>query len=85
MATEWKCISHLCPVRAALQELDAAGLAWVGGEAWQPPSSLVSSGPGAMCDLTLDASIGAVLVGWDPAFSYAKLVGGWPGEAGWYR
>jgi hypothetical protein len=64
----------VCVVCMLLQELDAAGLAWVGGEAWQPPASLISSGPEAMCDLTLDASIGAVLVGWDPAFSYAKLV-----------
>ncbi|KAL6751914.1 HAD-like domain-containing protein [Haematococcus lacustris] len=55
------------------QELDQAGIAWVGGEAWAPPSSL-SLTPDAMNGVVLDASIGAVLVGWDPGFSYSKLV-----------
>ncbi|KAJ9505904.1 hypothetical protein QJQ45_017035, partial [Haematococcus lacustris] len=54
------------------QELDQAGIAWVGGEAWAPPSSL-SLTPDAMNGVVLDASIGAVLVGWDPGFSYSKL------------
>lgn len=46
-------------------------MAWVGGEAWRPP---LYDSTDAMAEIELDASIGAVVVGWDPHFSYSRLV-----------
>jgi phosphoglycolate phosphatase len=56
------------------QELDAAGIPWVGGSRWADRAARPLDGPDEIAALTLDADVGAVVVGWDPLFSYTRLV-----------
>lgn len=53
------------------QELELHGVPYIAGSTLQLP---LMQGPGPMRALQVDASIGAVVVGWDPSFSYSHLV-----------
>ncbi|GLI70322.1 hypothetical protein VaNZ11_015277 [Volvox africanus] len=53
------------------QELRAADIPFIGGRELQVP---VMDSMDAMKELRVDPDIGAVVVGWDPNFSYSRLV-----------
>ncbi|GLC44758.1 hypothetical protein PLESTF_001055400 [Pleodorina starrii] len=53
------------------QELQTAGIPFVGGRDFPlPPLDNID----AMAALEVDPAIGAVVVGWDPSFSYSRIV-----------
>lgn len=57
--------------RGVEQELQQAGIPYIGGEHFPlPPMDSME----AMSQLQIDPDIGAVVVGWDPHFSYSRLV-----------
>mmetsp|Transcript_13164 Transcript_13164/g.23200 ORF Transcript_13164/g.23200 Transcript_13164/m.23200 type:complete len:365 (-) Transcript_13164:136-1230(-) len=56
--------------RGVTEEMDDMGIDWVGGEDWAPP---LLTCPADVNQFTLDSDIGAVVVGWDPAFNYSRL------------
>ncbi|KAG2445344.1 hypothetical protein HYH02_008809 [Chlamydomonas schloesseri] len=53
------------------QELEQAGIPYVGGRALKVPAM---DDLDAMKALEVDPEVGAVVVGWDPNFSYSRLV-----------
>eukprot|EP00195_Chlamydomonas_chlamydogama_P010274 CAMPEP_0202891262 /NCGR_PEP_ID=MMETSP1392-20130828/1365_1 /ASSEMBLY_ACC=CAM_ASM_000868 /TAXON_ID=225041 /ORGANISM="Chlamydomonas chlamydogama, Strain SAG 11-48b" /LENGTH=310 /DNA_ID=CAMNT_0049574961 /DNA_START=214 /DNA_END=1146 /DNA_ORIENTATION=+ len=53
------------------EELDEAGIPWIGGEGFEAP---FMGDTDTMKQLQVDPDIGAVVVGWDPHFSYSRLV-----------
>ncbi len=57
--------------RGIEEELTQHGIRWVGGEAMQLPHMGEMS---AITGFEPDPEIGAVVVGWDPNFSYSRLV-----------
>eukprot|EP00199_Chlamydomonas_sp_CCMP681_P001593 CAMPEP_0119115922 /NCGR_PEP_ID=MMETSP1180-20130426/52009_1 /TAXON_ID=3052 ORGANISM="Chlamydomonas cf sp, Strain CCMP681" /NCGR_SAMPLE_ID=MMETSP1180 /ASSEMBLY_ACC=CAM_ASM_000741 /LENGTH=356 /DNA_ID=CAMNT_0007105029 /DNA_START=158 /DNA_END=1228 /DNA_ORIENTATION=+ len=56
--------------KGVTEELDDMGIEWIGGEDWAPP---ILNGAEDLSHVTLNSDIGAVLVGWDPAFNYSRL------------